>query len=371
MKGLILLYIFERSGHHLAALAIDKAMSELEGSRKVLTLDSLSYTNPHLNQIVQRGYLSLLRNTPEIWDYLYDNPKVARRITGVKEFINKLNSSKLEELLDSFSPRAVVCTQAFPCGVVAAYKKKRRKNLPLIGVITDYVAHCYWLYDEVDLYAVPHEITKRDLVKKGIEEKKIRVTGIPVDPKFGRMQDRNRIAEGIGLNPSLPTVLIMGGGQGLGPLEEVVYSLDALPLSFQMIIVTGLNKSLRENLKKRESEIAKPVHIVGYVDNVEELMEISDIIVTKPGGLTTAEALVKGLAIVIAGCLPGQEEKNSLFLVNERVAVKAGEGNDETAAVVDGLLRDHSRLSSFQAKSRELSRPGASSEIARIVMGYL
>lgn len=368
MKKVLILYIFERSGHHLAALAIEKAIKELEGSWKVLTVNSLGYTNPRLDQVIQRSYLSLLHNTPGVWDHLYDNPGVARKIARVKEFINRLNSSKLEKLLDSFSPDAVICTQAFPCGVVAAYKEKRRKSLPLMGVITDYIAHRYWLYDEVNFYAVPHETTRRDLAGKGIEERKIRITGIPIDPKFGRRQDRNRIVEKVNLNQNLPTVLIMGGGQGLGPLEEIVCSLDVLTLPFQMIIITGLNKGLRKDLEKRASKITKPIHILGYVDNVEELMEISDIIVTKPGGLTTAEALVKGLAIVIANCLPGQEERNSQFLVSEGAAIKADEGR-EVAAIVGELLSNPQRLFSLQAKARELSGPNASSEIAKITLG--
>jgi len=367
MKRVLLLYIFERTGHHLAAQALEKAIREREKNWNLLTVNFLGYANPHLNQVIQSGYLSLLHNTPEIWDYLYDNPKVARRISGVKEFINKLKSGKLEELLDSFSPKTVICTQAFPCGVVAAYKEKRKNNLPLIGVITDYVAHRYWLYDQVDYYAVPHETTKRDLIKKGIAARKIRVTGISIDPKFGKKRDREGIIKGVNLSPNLPTVLIMGGGQGLGPIEEIVDSLNALPLPLQMIIVTGLNKSLRENLEKKEGEMTKPVHITGYVDNIEEFMEISDIIITKSGGLTTAEALAKGLAIVIAGSLPGQEERNSRFLVDEGAAVKA-DGGKKVAAVVSELLGNHRRLSSLQAKARELSRPDASLKIAEMVM---
>lgn len=365
MKRILILYIFERSGHHLAALAIEKAIKGLEGSREVRTVNSLGYTNPRLDHVVQRSYLSLLHNTPGIWDYLYDNPGVAQKVARVKEFINKLNSGKLEELLNSFSPEVVICTQAFPCGVVAAYKEKRGKNFPLIGVVTDYIAHRYWLYDEVDFYAVPHETTRRDLVRKGIEERKIRITGIPIDPKFGRKQDRNKIVEKVNLNPNLPTVLIMGGGQGLGPLREIVGSLDALTPPFQMIIVTGLNKNLKRDLEKKASKITKPIHILGYVNNVEELMEISDIIVTKPGGLTVAEALSKSLAIIIAGCLPGQEERNSRFLVSEGAAIKADEKKG-VAAIVDELLRNPHRLSSLQAKARELSKPNASSEIAKI-----
>lgn len=367
MKRVLILYIFERSGHHLAALALEKAMRELGGGWEILVVNSLDYTNPHLNRVVQRSYLSLLHKTPEIWDYLYDNSQVARGIAGARELINKLNSGKLEKLLDSFSPDVVICTQAFPLGVVAAYKKRKRKSLPLIGVVTDYIAHCYWLCDQADFYAVPHETTKQDLSRKGIAGKKIRITGIPIDPKFGKERDGNGIAERVSLNPNLPTVLIMGGGQGLGPVEEIVCRLDALALPFQMIIVAGLNEDLKRELEKRESKMAKSVHILGYVDNVERLMEASDIIVTKPGGLTSAEALAKGLAIVIASCLPGQEEKNSRFLVEEGVAIKTDEGKG-VAAIVEELLRDPQRLSFLRTKARELARPDASLEIAKIAL---
>lgn len=359
--------MFEKSGHHLAALALEEAIRELGESWEILAVNSLDYTNPRLNRVVQKSYLSLLHKTPEIWDYLYDNPQVARGTAGARELINKLNSGKLEELLDSFSPDVVICTQAFPLGVVAAYKKRKRENLPLIGVVTDYIAHCYWLCDEANFYAVPHETTKQDLSRKGIAEKKIRITGIPINPKFGKKRDRNKIGERVNLDPNLPAVLIMGGGQGLGPVEEITCRLDALTLPFQMIIITGLNEDLKKGLKKKESKMTKPVHILGYVDNVENLMEASDIIVTKPGGLTSAEALTKGLAIVIAGCLPGQEEYNSRFLVEEGVAVKVNEGKG-VAVIVEELLRDTPRLSKLQIKARELSRPDASLEIAKIAL---
>ncbi len=365
MEKVLLLYVFERSGHHLAALAIDKAIGELRG--ETLTVNFLNHTNTHLNQVVQKSYLSLLHNTPEIWDYLYDNLRVARKISKVRKFINKLNSGKLEELIESFSPEAVLCTQAFPCGVVAAYKEKKNKNLPLIGVVTDYIAHCYWLYDQVDIYVVPHETTQQDLMNKGIEKGRIRITGIPIAPRFARKENKDEIRERTNLNPHLPTILIMGGSQGLGPVEEIVSNLDALPLSFQMIVITGLNKELRRDLEKREERLTKPIRILEYIDNVEELMEISDIIITKPGGLTTAEALVKGLAIVIAGCLPGQEERNSRFLVDAGVAIRA-EGGKGVAAAVDELLSNPCRLSSLQAKARELSRPEASADIAKIIL---
>ncbi|MCD5397646.1 hypothetical protein LR003_01765 [candidate division NPL-UPA2 bacterium] len=359
--------MFERSGHHLAALALERAMRELGGSGEILAVNSLDYTNPHLSRVIQKSYLSLLHKTPEIWDYLYDNSQVARGTAGVRELINKLNSSKLEELLDSFFPDVVICTQAFPLGVVAAYKKRKRKNLPLIGVVTDYIAHCYWLCDQADFYAVPHETTKQDLTRKGIAGEKIRITGIPIDPKFGRKEHGNRIAEGVNLSPNLPTVLIMGGGQGLGPVEEIVCRLDALTLPFQMIIVTGLNEDLKRKLEKRESKMTESIHILGYVDNVERLMEMSDIIVTKPGGLTSAEALAKGLAMVIADCLPGQEEYNSRFLVEQGVAIKVDEGKG-VAVIVEELLRNPQRLSFLRTKARELSRPDASLEITKIAL---
>ena len=359
--------MFENSGHQLASIAIEKAIKEMDPQVETLVVNSLDYTNPRLDRVVSNVYLSMIRRTPEIWDYLYDNPKVARRTNGTTKLINKLNSTKLERLVNSFSPDTVVCTQAFPCGVMAAYKERRGADIRLLGVVTDYMAHSYWLYERVDLYAVASEVSREDLVGRGIEKRKIRVTGIPIHPKFASRQDRNELRERLNLNQHLPTILIMGGGQGFGPLRETIRCLDEMDSHFQMVVVSGLNKALERRLREEKLKMKKPIHVSGYADNVDELMEASDIIITKPGGMTTAEALAKGLAMVILRPLPGQEERNGHFLTGRGIAQRADDAV-EVARIVSDLLRDSAKLSRLRSKARDWAKPDASFEVARLIL---
>ena len=367
IRRVLLLYMFENSGHQLASIAIEKAIKELDPQVETLIVNSLDYTNPRIDRVVSNIYLAMLRRTPEIWDYLYDNPKVVRRTNRTTRIINKLSSAKLERLINSFSPDTIVCTQAFPCGVMATYKERRGTDIRLLGVVTDYMAHTYWLYEEVNLYAVPSEASKNDLVERGIEKERIQITGIPIHPKFASRQDRNELRERLNLNPHLPTILIMGGGQGFGPLGETIRCLDELDSHFQVVVVSGMNKSLEKRLKEEKVRMKKPIHVFGYVGNVDELMEASDIIITKPGGMTTAEALAKGLAMVILCPLPGQEERNGHFLTERGIAQRA-EDAVEVARIVGDLLRDSAKLSSLRSRAREWARPDASFEVARLVL---
>src|SRR3989338_3438680 len=192
MKKILLLYISENSGHHCASIAIEKALHELDPQVKTLNINSFNYTNPILEKVINRTYLSVIKRTPEIWDYLYDNPKVLKKTQSLRDMIHRFNSGKLKALLDEFEPDCVVCTQAFHCGMIADYKKTYNLNTPLIGALTDYAPHSYWIYDNVDRYIVPSEGTAKKLIDNGIDPAKVMRFGIPVDPKFCEPLDKEK-----------------------------------------------------------------------------------------------------------------------------------------------------------------------------------
>ncbi|MCX5715418.1 MAG: hypothetical protein NTV07_00830, partial [Candidatus Omnitrophica bacterium] len=183
-KRILLMHISEVSGHRKASMAIEKAIKLISPDTETKGINTFNYTNPIWERIVNHVYMSVLRNAPEIWDYLYDNPKVLRRVKHIRALIHKANSEKVHKLFSEFNPGAVVCTQAYPCGLVADYKKQFNLDLPLIGVLTDYAPHSYWIYDNVDYYVVPSKDTGQKLVRGGVLEEKIKVLGIPIDPKF-------------------------------------------------------------------------------------------------------------------------------------------------------------------------------------------
>jgi processive 1,2-diacylglycerol beta-glucosyltransferase len=367
-KKILFMYISEVSGHHSASLAVEKAVRIIDPQTEILNINAFNYTSPIWERIINRAYLSVVKTTPELWDYLYDNPKVLRSTRKIREMIHKANTEKLKNLFEEFSPNAVVCTQAYPCGMVADYKRTYGPNLPLVGILTDYAPHSYWIYDNVDAYIVPSDETGKKLALNGVMEDKIKPLGVPIDPKFANPLNRGQIYREFKIDPSSPVILIMGGGQGLGPIKRVLAALDKIHQDFQILAVTGINKKLLRWVQKRKFK--KKVTAFGYVDFVEKLMEISTLIITKPGGVTTAEALAKKLPMVIIHPLPGQEAMNTRFLLDEGVALKV-ENETELADLIDWLLVNPVKLKQISQRAAYYSKPDAALKIAKMILGLL
>jgi len=183
-KRILLMYISRNSGHHKASLGIENALHSLMPDIETLNIDTLNYTNPILGRLINRTYMSVIKRRPEVWGYLYDNPRILSRAKRIRESIHRYNSGKLTALLERFNPDAVVCTQAFPCGMIADHKISSGSAIKLFGVLTDYAPHSYWVYDSIDGYFVPSRGTGQRLVENGIPGDRINDSGIPVNPKF-------------------------------------------------------------------------------------------------------------------------------------------------------------------------------------------
>lgn len=361
------MYISEVSGHHNATLAIEKAIKILEPEAEILNLNAFNYTNPISEKVVNRIYMGLIKRMPAVWDYLYDNPGVVKKVTKLKEIIHRFNSPKLKNLFERFRPDLVACTQAFPCGMVADYKKTYDSQLPLIAVLTDYIPHSYWVYDNVNYYIAPSDEVATRLLKKGVPSSKIKAFGIPFDPEFNAPIDRKKVLQHLKFDMQLPNILIMGGGQGLGPIKTIIKSLEKAKDEFQEIIVTGTNKKLYKSLQRKIKNYRKVIRIFGYVNNIHELMEISNIIITKPGGVTTAEALAKKIPMIIVKPIPGQEANNTSYLVEKGAAVKT-EKPSSIHHIIDGLLKNPDRLKQMSESAKSISKPNASLDIAKLIL---
>lgn len=366
-KRALLLYISEHSGHHCASIAIEKALHNIDSSIETLNLNSFNYTNPILEKVINKAYMGVIKRRPEIWDYLYDNPKVLKKTQKLREMIHKFNKGKLNTLLDEFRPGVIICTQAFPCGMVADYKKSFGLNIPIIGVLTDYAPHSYWIYDNVDRYIVPSDDTAKRLIDNGIDPCRIERYGIPIDSRFGRRLDRGKICKTLGLNGNTPSVLIMGGTQGLGAMSEIVHILDKSTLDIQIIVASGTNKKLYRWLEKRREHSRKNILAFPYAENIDELMSISTVVITKPGGITTAEALAKGLPMLIVNPLPGQEAMNTRYLLKEGVAVEALAPED-VVIILEELLYNRNKLKLMSDKALSLAKADSADTIARLAL---
>lgn len=366
-KRILLMYISEVSGHRSAATAIENALKLISPDTEILSINAFHYTNPVSEKIINRLYMGVIKNTPAIWDYLYDNPVVEKNLQKIKEFIHKVNSPKLESLFDKFKPDTIACTQAFPCGMVADFKKQYNPEFKLVAVLTDFVPHSYWIYDRIDYYVSPSEEVALRLIRKGVGQDKIKNLGIPFDPKFNQVANKEGVMQRLGLEPGVAVILIMGGGHGLGPINTIIKSLENVKFKFQEIIVTGINTRLFNGLKGKIGKLKKKILILGFVDYINELMDAADIIITKPGGITTAEALAKKLPMIIVKPIPGQEANNAAYLTEKGAAIKT-DNPEEINIIVSGLLGDEDKLRRMRECAQRISRPNSSADIAKLLL---
>jgi len=366
-RRILLMYITKVSGHRQATVAIQQTLKQLNPFVKAPTVNGFGYTYPILEKVVNQAYMSVIKTTPKIWDYVYDNPKVVKNSQFIKKFLHKTSYEKLDKLFKRHEPHTIVCTQAFPCGMAAGYKIERKLKTKIIGVLTDFAPHSFWINEGVDYYIVPSLEAKERFIKKGVSSDSIKVYGIPIRAKFATQLAKQPIAKELGLDASLPTILVMGGGQGLGPIKSIVKSLIKIEMNFQIVVLAGTNKKIVSNLNKSVEKTNKKVLVFEFMPNVDKLMELATLIITKPGGITTAECLAKGLPMVIVDPIPGQEMRNTDFLIKKGVGIRIDETND-VGEEVELLLKSPERLAVMSKAAYENSYPHSTLDIAKLIL---
>jgi processive 1,2-diacylglycerol beta-glucosyltransferase len=369
MKNLLFCYINPSSGHQQAAEAVMAALRRKAPGVHCDCVNSISYTHPFVGRLVSRLYLGVLKHAPQLWEALYDNTLIEEATRDMRDLLSFFSLRKIARVIRSHRPRAVVCTQAVPLNVLSALKARGRLRTPLVGIVTDFGVHAYWPTRHVDLYLVPTEEIRRKLMRAGAREGNIRVAGIPVDPAFSISGDPRREKIRWGLDPRRLTVLVMGGSHGLGPLEDVVDTLLRLPCSPQIVAVCGNNRRLLRALARRFSGNPSILPL-GHTRLVSSLMTASDLLVSKPGGLTTAEALAKGLPMVIVRPIPGQEEWNSAHLLRHGAAVRV-ESLETLGETVQALLTRRDRRERMRERCLALARPRAADDAAEAILSLI
>lgn len=376
-KSVLFLSAYVGTGHTSAAEAVKEAIETLNPDVKTLIVDSYAYVSSIFGKIASQGYIQLVRFFPQLYNILYELRNSDSAVAAVKSRFTQVMAGNLKALIRDFKPQVLVCTHAFPSG--AASLLKQELGLPLVNIITDFTVHPFWIHPNADLYLVGSSHLVSLLEERGIEPGKIKVTGIPVSPKFSASKGRFPAKQRLGLDSALKTVLIMGGGAGLGPIGWILRSLRKAKFPLQVLVVTGVNHRLRKRLESyagklnsssvRESAI-KEIRVYGYVKNVDELMKVSDLLITKPGGLTSSEALVAELPIVIVRPLPGPEVRNAQYLVREKAAVLVKKEKD-VAGVVDSLLGNVRKIEELKERTRMLKRPDAAFEAAKCILSLV
>lgn len=279
--------------------------------------------------------------------------------------LNKLLSYRLKSLLKEYNPSAVVCTHPFPMQMMSSLKEQNNINIPTVAIMTDYVVHSLWIDSGIDAFVVANEIMKGEMINRGIPSNIIFPYGIPVSPKFLAPVDKKSLLKELDLEDKF-TVLVMGGGMGFGNIQKTIISLLDCHIDIQIIAVTGTNHKLKNQLELYAKKSTKNVLILSYTDRINELMDISDLLITKPGGMTVSEALVKGLPILITSPIPGQEEGNANFLIRSGVANKIDDSSD-LVKVLSQIANDPIALEAMRESSKILGKPHSAADIADLL----
>jgi processive 1,2-diacylglycerol beta-glucosyltransferase len=372
LNRVLLLSASAGAGHLRAAQALEKAFIQVGQQTghtpEVMNVDTLDYTNRVFRHLYSKAYIDLVNKLPEVPGWMYDKLDKPWKNERRRLALDKLNTRPFVKLLREYQPDLIVCTHFLPAEIVSWLKAKERLSSRQAVVVTDFDVHAMWLVHHYEHYFVAIDEARAYLTALGLPPEKISVTGIPIDPVFAVKKDKAAMRQKHGLDQDRTVILLSAGGFGVGSIDSMISALLQLEHRAQVVAICGRNEELKKRLTRMASRI-KPdanVHVkpIGYTTEIDELMTAADVVLGKPGGLTTSEALAKGLAFVIVNPIPGQEERNSDHLLEAMAAIRCN--NLPTLAYkVDKLLGDHQRFAKMQKNSRALGRPNAAVEIVQ------
>ncbi len=365
-KKVLLLSASAGAGHIRAAQAIERAMIEMNAAQEVLHVDALQYTNKLFRTLYSKAYIELVNRAPDALGWLYDQFDKPWENERRRLALNKLNARPFIKMVEEFNADICISTHFLPAELISWLKAKRRLVCPQAVVVTDFDAHAMWLCHHYEQYFVALDETKVYLEKLGIAPHKISVTGIPIDPIFSRRKDKSEMRTKHNLKPDVTTILVSAGGFGVGPIKQILQSLLHLKHQVQVVAICGRNEELKNEIQQIADELPPHHHVamkpIGYTTEMDEYMAASDILLGKPGGLTTSEALAMGLRFVIVNPIPGQEERNSDHLLENGAAIRCN-NLPVLAYKIDCLLDDQERFKKMQANALKLARPRAAFDI--------
>ncbi|MDQ3687022.1 MAG: glycosyltransferase [Acidobacteriota bacterium] len=365
-KKVLVLSASAGAGHVRAADAIVRAIEEMGAAGEVRHVDALEYTNKLFRHLYSKAYVEMVNKMPELLGWLYDALDTPWKNERRRLALDKLNTRPLVRMLKQYQPEVVICTHFLPAEIISWLKAKERITVPQAIVVTDFDVHAMWLCYHYEQYFVAIDETRVHLENLGIPPEKITVSGIPIDPLFARVKDKRAMRAKHGLDVEQTTILLSAGGFGVGPVEHILQSLAGLQHPAQVVALCGRNNDLKIRVERLAAELpphhALRIKAVGYTTEMDEFMSASDVLLGKPGGLTTSEALAKGLVFCVVNPIPGQEERNSDHLLEEGVAIRCN-NLPALAYKIDRLLSDAARVETMKDNAQRLARPDAAREI--------
>lgn len=306
------------------------------------------------------------KRLPKIYGKVYRLAEKREPDINFMRVTSSVMARKLVKFVAGYDPDVIVCTHVFAAMLVTDVQKKFQKKIKTIGIVTDFTIHPYWEETELDFYVTANEFLTNQAVKKGIKPESILPIGIPIDRKFAKKTPKGEARRILGVE-DMRTVLVMSGSMGYGKIGSMVKKLDSLDMDFQIISVCGNNAKLKKKIDKMKLKLRHRVYNYGYTNQVDLMMDAADCIVSKPGGLTSSEALAKGLPMIIANPIPGQEDRNVEFLLNNGAAFKVSTTFPIDEAIYQ-MFTNETRLKNIREIAEVLGKPNASAEITELIL---
>lgn len=392
-KKVLIMSASTGGGHNRAARAIKE---ELESrtidnmSIECEIVDSLKLVNNTMDKVISRGYEKSALYTPKAYGsvYRFSETTIASKNEFKTNPLTSLMARKFKHLLNESTPDLIIGTHPFP--MIALSTLKKNNNLhslsrsesfykstkvdipPMISVLTDYTTHSTWIQNEIDYYIVGHEYVKELLVYEGVDSEKVKAFGIPVEKSFLSHRDRETVLTELGLSPEKLTVLLMGGSFGAGNIKETLEDLIAIDRDFQILVITGRNEHLKDKLSKMlDSTIHnKNICLLGYTNKMNDILASIDVLISKPGGLTTTEALLNDVPMIVPYFIPGQEEENLDFLTNCGAALRTTK-KYSLPVLLKVLIEDPSRLDNLRKNIKSIRKFDSAVNISNLVVDIL
>lgn len=360
---IIITYASAGAGHLKAAEAIYSYLKEHHKEVDVQIIDVLSKANVLFRLSYKYTYLLMVKHALLLWHWgfrITHNRPLRIFTREISSLTNRVNTKDFAKFLIEEKADFIISTHFLPSKIAASLRMNRKINSKLVTVITDFGVHRFWIAKGTDIYVVASTFTKQQLISEGIAEESIKVIGIPLDAKFGLKYEKGSLLKKNNLKQNKFTVLITTGSFGIGPIEEIV---DLLHNNAQIIVICACNKRLFKRLKDKNYP---SVLTLGFVNNTQELMAVSDIIITKPGGLTISEALAMELVPVFIHPIPGQETENAKILERYGVSLCIERTEDVREVILDYKYHPE-KLNKIREKIREIKKPFASQELYNVI----
>lgn len=376
-KKLLILSVSAGAGHVRAAEALRAAAAETHPDVEAIHIDLMEWVPLIFRKVYADSFLYVVEKHPELWGYLYgktDQTRAGSKLEGLRKAVERLNTTRFMKMLRDLDPDHVVCTHFLPAQLLSRKIRKGVFKLPVWVQVTDFDVHRLWVHPNLEGYFAAGEEVAFRMADRGVDPERITVTGIPIMPAFSSNLYKTPCAREIGLDPAKPVLLLMAGGAGVGAgtagggMDDTAARLLALPRDFQVVALAGKNEKLLGELKRLAQSHPGRLFPMGFTKTIERAMVAADIAVTKPGGLTSSECLAMGLPMILVNPIPGQEERNADYLLENGAALKA---YDAAGLIyrVQKLVDDPERIKAMRVRALALGRPHAAKAVLAKVLG--